>query len=157
MTEKSEEDLSLDVLGVMDLLPHRYPFLLVDRLVECNCEGQYAIGHKMVTYNEPYFPGHFPDMPVMPGVLQAEAIAQVGALFVLRAYPEVRTKAIYLMSMDNCRYRKPVMPGSVLEIKATLAHARHARLIYKFEGVCSVNGEVVSQADITAMGVHVES
>ena len=157
MTEKPEEDLTLDVLGVMDLLPHRYPFLLVDRLVECNREGQYAIGHKMVTYNEPYFQGHFPGMPVMPGVLQAEAIAQVGALFVLRAYPEVKTKAIYLMSMDNCRYRKPVTPGSVLEINVKLVQARHARLIYKFSGVCSVDGEVVSQADITAMGVASDS
>lgn len=157
MTDKPEEDLTLDVLGVMNLLPHRYPFLMVDRLVECNREGQFAIGHKMVTYNEPYFQGHFPGMPVMPGVLQAEAIAQVGALFVLRAYPEVKTRAIYLMSMDNCRYRKPVTPGSVLEINVRLVQARHKRLIYKFSGVCSVDGEVVSQADITAMGVASDS
>ena len=156
MTDKTE-DLSLDVLGIMELLPHRYPFLLVDRLIECNREEQYAIAHKMVTYNEPFFPGHFPRMPVMPGVLQAEAMAQVGALFVLRAYPEIKTKAIYLMSMDNCRYRKPVTPGSVLEIKVKLAHARHARMIYKFEGVCTVDGDVVSQAEITAMGVAADS
>ena len=137
--------------------PIAIPFCSWIGLIECNKAEQYAIAHKMVTYNEPFFPGHFPDMPVMPGVSRPEAMAQVGALFVLRAYPEIKTKVIYLMSMDNCRYRKPVTPGSVLEIKVKLAHARHARMIYKFEGVCTVNGDVVSQADITAMGVAADS
>ena len=150
-TNKSE--LALDIEGIMDLLPHRYPFLLVDRLLECNTDEKFAHAQKMVSVNEPFFQGHFPAMPVMPGVLQLEALAQVGALYILRAHPEIKTKAIYLMTMDNCRFRKPVKPGSVLDLKVGLLHARHARLIYKFRGVASVDGEVTSQADFTAMGV----
>lgn len=154
---QAASDLSLDVEGIMELLPHRYPFLLVDKIVECNIEEEFALAHKMVTVNEPFFQGHFPSMPVMPGVLQLEAMAQVGALYILRAHPEIKTKAIYLMTMDNCRFRKPVKPGSVLELKVNLLHARHARLIYKFQGVATVDGEVTSQADFTAMGVPADA
>ncbi len=147
-------DLSLDIEGILKLLPHRYPFLLVDRLTECNREQEFARAQKMVTINEPFFVGHFPAQRVMPGVLQMEALAQLGALYVLRSFPNVKTKAIYLMSMDNCRFRKPVIPGSVLELEVKMLQARHARLIFKFHGTASVNGEVVSEADFTAMGVR---
>ena len=138
----------------MDLLPHRYPFLLVDRLLECNPTEEYAIAQKMVTYNEPYFQGHFPAQRVMPGVLQMEALAQLGALYVLRSFPDIRTQAIYLMSMDDCRFRSRVVPGSVLDMRVDMLQARHARLIYKFKGVTSVNGEVAAEAVFTAMGVR---
>lgn len=152
-TENSAPDLSLDIEGILELLPHRYPFLLVDRLLECDRDGGFAVAQKMVTYNEAYFQGHFPAQRVMPGVLQMEALAQLGALYVLRAFPEVKTKAIYLMSMDNCRFRKPVVPGSVLDLRVDLIQARHKRLIYKFKSVTSVNGEIASEAEITAMGI----
>ena len=145
--------MSLDIEGILALLPHRYPFLLVDRLLECNREQEYALAQKMVTINEPYFVGHFPAQRVMPGVLQMEALAQLGALFVLRAFPNVKTKAIYLMSMDHCRFRKPVIPGSVLDLRVDMLHSRHKRLIYKFKGAASVKGEVTSEAEFTAMGV----
>jgi len=151
--ENNIDDLSLDIEGILELLPHRYPFLLVDRLVSLSREEKIAHAQKMVTVNEPYFEGHFPAQRVMPGVLQMEALAQLGALYVLRAYPEVKTKAIYLMSMDNCRFRKTVIPGSVLDLKVNMVHERKARLIFKFKGVASVNGEVCSEADFTAMGV----
>jgi len=147
------DDLSLDIEGILELLPHRYPFLLVDRLLECDRERETAVAQKMVTINEPYFVGHFPSQRVMPGVLQMEALAQLGALYVLRAFPDVKTKAIYLMSMDHCRFRKPVVPGSVLDLKVTILHSRHKRMIYKFKGAASVNGEVTSEAEFTAMGV----
>ncbi len=151
--EESATDWSLDVEGILGLLPHRYPFLLVDRLVALDREQRTAHAVKMVTVNEPYFQGHFPAQRVMPGVLQMEALAQLGALYVLRAYPEIKTKAIYLMSMDNCRFRKTVIPGSALNLEVKMVHERRARLIFKFSGVASVDGETMSQADFTAMGV----
>ncbi len=151
--EETATDLALDIEGILGLLPHRYPFLLVDRLVSLDRAQRTAHAQKMVTVNEPYFQGHFPAQRVMPGVLQMEALAQLGALYVLRAYPEVKTKAIYLMSMDNCRFRKTVVPGSVLDLKVKMVHERRARLIFKFAGVASVGGEIMSQADFTAMGV----
>ena len=154
--ENSTPDLSLDIEGIMKFLPHRYPFLLVDRLVECNREEKFARAQKMVTANESYFQGHFPAQRVMPGVLQMEALAQLGALFVLRAYPEVKTKAIYLMSMDHCRFRRQVIPGSVLDLRVDLLQARYSRLIFKFKSVTSVNGEIASEAEITAMGVRAD-
>ena len=154
--ENSAPDLSLDIEGILDLLPHRYPFLMVDRLLECNREEKFARAQKMVTINEPFFEGHFPAQRVMPGVLQMEALAQLGALYVLRAYPEVKTKAIYLMSMDNARFRKTVVPGSVLDLKVDMTQSRHERLIYKFKGVASVDGKVTSEADFTAMGVRAD-
>ena len=155
-TSKIPADLSLDIEGILQLLPHRYPFLLVDRLLECDREAQFARAQKMVTINEPYFIGHFPAQRVMPGVLQMEALAQLGALYVLRAFPDIRTKAIYLMSMDNCRFRKPVIPGSVLDLEVKMLQSRQVRLIYKFYGTASVDGEVVSEADFTAMGVRAD-
>ena len=154
--ENSAPDLSLDIEGILDLLPHRYPFLLVDRLLECDRDQGFAVAQKMVSINEPYFVGHFPAQRIMPGVLQMEALAQLGALYVLRAFPEVKIKAIYLMTMDHCRFRKPVIPGSVLNLRVDMVQSRHARLIYKFKGVASVNGEVVSEADFTAMGIHAD-
>ena len=154
--ESSAPDLSLDIEGILDLLPHRYPFLMVDRLLECDRDKGFAVAQKMVSINEPYFVGHFPAQRIMPGVLQMEALAPLGALYVLRAFPEVKIKAIYLMTMDHCRFRKPVIPGSVLNLRVDMLQARQARLIYKFKGVASVNGEVVSEADFTAMGIHAD-
>lgn len=130
----------LDVNDVQKILPHRYPFLMVDRIVDFEGENK-CTGVKNVTINEPFFQGHFPGHPVMPGVLQVEAMAQVASILLLRA-PENQGKIGYFMSADNVKWRKPVVPGDVLFIEATLLKVR--RSIGQAECRCIVNGEVVS-------------
>lgn len=133
----------LDVNDVMKLLPHRYPFLMVDRIVqvgESNCTGV-----KNVTMNEGYFQGHFPGHPVMPGVLQVEAMAQVGSILLLRT-PGNAGKIGYFMSADAIKFRKPVVPGDTLFIEVELTSKK--RSIAKARGRCIVNGEVVSEAEM---------
>jgi UDP-3-O-[3-hydroxymyristoyl] N-acetylglucosamine deacetylase/3-hydroxyacyl-[acyl-carrier-protein] dehydratase len=134
----------LDVNDVMKLLPHRYPFLMVDRIVDCTVETR-CVGTKSVTINEPYFQGHFPGHPVMPGVLQIEAMAQVGSIIILRM-PGNAGKIGYFMSADNVKWRKPVMPGDTLFIEVELVQKK--KNIVKTKGRCLVNGEVVSEADM---------
>jgi 3-hydroxyacyl-[acyl-carrier-protein] dehydratase len=111
-----------DVRQILAMLPHRYPFLLVDRILEL-VPGVRVVGQKNVTVNEPYFQGHFPGMPVMPGVLQLEAMAQVGAVM-LMTQPECRGKVPYLMSMDKVKFRRPVQPGDVLRIEVVVLRLR---------------------------------
>ncbi len=133
----------LDVNDVMKLLPHRYPFLMVDRVVSVNDE--HCTGVKSVTINEPYFQGHFPGHPVMPGVLQVEAMAQVGSILLLRT-PGNAGKIGYFMSADAIKFRKPVVPGDTLFIEVEMTSRR--RGIAKAKGRCLVNGEVVSEAEM---------
>jgi len=133
----------LDVNDVMKLLPHRYPFLMVDRIVhigEMNCTGV-----KNLTMNEQFFQGHFPGHPVMPGVLQVEAMAQVGSVLLLRQ-PGNAGKIGYFMSADSVKFRKPVVPGDTLFIEVELSSKK--RNIAKAKGRCIVNGEVVSEAEM---------
>ncbi len=134
----------LDVNDVMKILPHRYPFLLVDRIVGFEGEKQ-CTGVKNVTINEPYFEGHFPGHPVMPGVLQLEAMAQVASILLLRT-PEHQGKIGYFMSADNVKWRRPVFPGDTLLIEAELLKVK--RTIGQARGRCIVNGQVVSEADL---------
>lgn len=134
----------LDVNDVMKILPHRYPFLLVDRIVGFQGEKQ-CTGVKNVTINEPFFQGHFPGHPVMPGVLQLEAMAQVASILLLRA-PEHQGKIGYFMSADNVKWRRPVLPGDTLLIEAELLKVK--RSIGQARGRCIVNGQVVSEADL---------
>lgn len=134
----------LDVNDVMKLLPHRYPFLMVDRIVDCTVETR-CVGTKSVTINEPYFQGHFPGHPVMPGVLQIEAMAQVGSIIILRL-PGNAGKIGYFMSADNVKWRKPVVPGDTLFIEVELVQRK--KNIVKTKGRCLVNNEVVSEADM---------
>jgi UDP-3-O-[3-hydroxymyristoyl] N-acetylglucosamine deacetylase/3-hydroxyacyl-[acyl-carrier-protein] dehydratase len=135
----------LDVNEVMKILPHRYPFLMVDRIIGFEGDNK-CTGIKSVTMNEPYFPGHFPGHPVMPGVLQVEAMAQVGSVLLLRN-PENRGKIGYFMSADGVKFRKPVVPGDTLFITCELIKAR--RTLGKAACQCVVNGVVVSEGELT--------
>jgi UDP-3-O-[3-hydroxymyristoyl] N-acetylglucosamine deacetylase / 3-hydroxyacyl-[acyl-carrier-protein] dehydratase len=136
---------SLDVNQVMRILPHRYPFLMVDRILKFEGETR-ATGAKAVTINEPYFQGHFPGHPVMPGVLQIEAMAQVASILLLRK-AENAGRLGFFMSADNIKFRRPVMPGDTLIIQVELVKSRGK--IGKAVGQCTVNGEVVSQGEMT--------
>ena len=136
-----------DILGVSDImkvLPHRYPFLMVDRIVDIQGTEK-CTGVKSVTINEPYFQGHFPGHPIMPGVLQLEAMAQVGSVLLFK-YINVAGKIGYFMSADSVKFRKPVVPGDTLFIEVELLQKK--RSIVKARGRCLVNGEVVSEADM---------
>ena len=130
----------------MKHLPHRYPFLLVDRIVEM--EGDHIVGIKNVTINEPYFQGHFPGHPIMPGVLQLEAMAQVAGMLMIRRF-EKTNQIAYFMSADSVKWRKPVMPGDTLVIDINMKKFRGR--IGKAQGICKVRGEVVSEAEVTFM------
>jgi UDP-3-O-[3-hydroxymyristoyl] N-acetylglucosamine deacetylase / 3-hydroxyacyl-[acyl-carrier-protein] dehydratase len=137
-------DSVLDVNQVMKILPHRYPFLMVDRIIGFEGNSK-ATGMKCITINEPYFNGHFPDHPIMPGVLQLEAMAQVASVLMLRQ-PENIGKIGYFMSADKVKWRKPVMPGDILIIETELIKIK--RSIGQAIGRCLVNGQVVSEAEM---------
>ena len=139
-------DGAVDIDGVMALLPHRYPFLMVDRVLKI--DGNHIVAVKNVTINEPYFQGHFPGHPIMPGVLQLEAIAQVAGLVMLRR-AETAGQIAYFMAAEDVKWRKPVRPGDTLVIEVELTKSRGK--IGKAKGVCKVDGEVVSEADVTFM------
>jgi len=134
----------MNINEVMQVLPHRYPFLLVDRIVGFEGESK-CTGVKNVTINEPYFQGHFPGHPIMPGVLQLEAMAQVASILLLRA-PENQGKIGYFMSADNVKWRRPVLPGDILFIETELLKVK--RSIATAKGRCIVNGQVVSEGDL---------
>jgi UDP-3-O-[3-hydroxymyristoyl] N-acetylglucosamine deacetylase / 3-hydroxyacyl-[acyl-carrier-protein] dehydratase len=146
-TEDMVADASaLDVEQIMQLLPHRYPFVMVDRVLKI--EGNRITALKNVTINEPYFQGHFPGHPIMPGVLQLEAIAQAAGILMLKK-AELTRQIAYFMSAEDVKWRKPVRPGDGLVIEVELTKSRGK--IGKAKGVCKVNGEVVSEANVTFM------
>jgi len=140
----------LDVEGIQRLLPHRPPFLLVDRVVEYE-PGARLVAWKSVTMNEPFFTGHFPGHPVMPGVLILEALAQASALMAILDLPpeETRKKVTYLMGIDNARFRRPVVPGDRLELEVKVTKQKGA--VWKLQGVARVDGQAVAEADFLAM------
>jgi UDP-3-O-[3-hydroxymyristoyl] N-acetylglucosamine deacetylase/3-hydroxyacyl-[acyl-carrier-protein] dehydratase len=148
--ETMPQDGAMDVQALMKLLPHRYPFLMVDRIVKL--QGNHIVGVKNVTINEAYFQGHFPGHPVMPGVLQLEAIAQVAGLAMLKNAENI-SKMAYFMSAEDVKWRKPVYPGDVLMIEVELTKVRGK--IGKAKGICKVRGEVVSEAAVTFMIIEV--
>jgi UDP-3-O-[3-hydroxymyristoyl] N-acetylglucosamine deacetylase/3-hydroxyacyl-[acyl-carrier-protein] dehydratase len=137
---------AMDIEQIMKLLPHRYPFLLVDKVLRM--EGAKIVGLKNVTMNEPFFQGHFPGHPIMPGVLQLEAMAQVGGLLMMKHAEQVKQLA-YFMAAESVKWRKPVLPGDTLIIEVELVKTRGK--ICKAKGVCKVAGDVVSEAEITFM------
>ncbi len=141
----------IDIGEIMTVLPHRYPFLLVDRVLEIEKERVRAI--KNVTYNEPFFCGHFPGQPVMPGVLVVEAMAQAGGYLLFSQVEDREGKLIYFSGIDNCRFRKPVVPGDQLVFEVEVVAAR--RTFAKIHGRALVDGEVVCEADL--MSVMVEA
>jgi UDP-3-O-[3-hydroxymyristoyl] N-acetylglucosamine deacetylase/3-hydroxyacyl-[acyl-carrier-protein] dehydratase len=135
----------LDINEVMRLLPHRYPFLMVDRVIRCEGDAKIT-AVKQVSINEPYFQGHFPGYPVMPGVLQVEAMAQAASILILRQ-PDHAGKLGFFMSADNVKFRKPVLPGDTLVIHVEMTKAR--RGILRATGRCMVNDVIVSEAEVT--------
>jgi len=153
MGEANEPPLTMDIQEVMRRLPHRYPFLLVDRVLEC-VPKQSIRALKNVTFNEPCFTGHFPNRPVMPGVLMLEALAQTAGILAFvtaGVYPTEKTE-IYFVGIDKVRFRRPVVPGDQIILKATLERA--LRGIWKFSTVAEVDGvEAVSAEMMVAPGV----
>jgi 3-hydroxyacyl-[acyl-carrier-protein] dehydratase len=137
----------LDVNEIMKLLPHRYPFLLVDRIVEMEA-GKKIIGLKNVTMNEPFFPGHFPGHPVMPGVLIVEAMAQVAAILVYSSSEDNKGKITYFVGIENTKFRKPVVPGDQLRLELEVIGNR--RGIYTFSGKAFVDGKLVTESELRA-------
>lgn len=143
------EKTILEINDIMELIPHRYPFLLVDRIKDIELHES-AVGIKNVTMNEPFFVGHFPQKPVMPGVLIVEAMAQTsGALVVHSLGDEAKGKLVYFMSIDNAKFRKPVVPGDQLEIHVKKIQSR--RNVWKFECTATVDGAKAAEATIQAM------
>jgi len=136
----------IEIKEILSILPHRYPFLLIDRIVELEPNTS-AKGIKNVTINEPFFQGHFPGHPIMPGVLIIEAMAQVGGVLAFKS-ADVSNKVVYFMGIDNARFRKPVLPGDVLELQLTVTKLRGA--IWGFNGKAFVDGKLAAEADLLA-------
>lgn len=135
---------TLDNLDIRDILPHRYPFLLVDKITEL--EDDRIVGIKNVTCNEPFFQGHFPDFPVMPGVMIVEAMAQVAGILVLQGIPDRASKLVLFASIDEAKFRRPVLPGDVLRIEMTMLKKKAT--VVKAQGVATVDGAVVAEATL---------
>ena len=137
----------LNTLDIMKLLPHRYPFLLVDRITEFE-DGKRIVGVKNVTINEPFFQGHFPGHPIMPGVLILESMAQVGGIYAYLAKKVGDNQVTYFLGIDKAKFRKPVLPGDVLQLDLELLKTR--RGIYCFKGKALVDGKLVAEAELKA-------
>jgi beta-hydroxyacyl-ACP dehydratase FabZ len=141
----------LDVKEILNYIPHRYPFLLVDRIVEIHGDEK-IVGIKNVSFNENFFQGHFPNRPVMPGVLICEAMAQVGAIFAHNARGgRDDNKVFVLTGLDNVKFKRPVEPGDQLRMELTILKRRGS--FWKMQGVATVDGKLVAQAEISAMEV----
>jgi 3-hydroxyacyl-[acyl-carrier-protein] dehydratase len=148
-TPTASDTIALDVKGVMRLIPHRPPFLMIDRIEGMRTDAE-ATGVKMVSIGEPYFQGHFETDPVMPGVLIVEAMAQTAAVLVVHTLGAAfEGKLVYFMSIDDCRFRKPVVPGDELRLHVTKDRSRG--MIWKFNGVGLVGGQKVAEATFAAM------
>jgi len=148
----SESETDIDITEILRRIPHRYPFLLVDRAEDYR-PSQSIVGIKCVTVNEPFFVGHFPGYPVMPGVLIVEALAQSGAVLMSKSLDvDVRGKTIFFVSVDNCRFRNPVRPGDVLRLCVEVVRARGD--LFKFKGQAMVGDKVAAEAEFAAMVVE---
>lgn len=139
----------LDIMRIMEMIPHRYPMLMIDRVVDITL-GESAVGIKNVSVNEPFFQGHFPSRPVMPGVLIIESMAQTSAVLVVATLgKESEGKLVYFMTVDEARFRKPVMPGDQLHVHVTKQRSRGN--VWKFKGEAKVNGVLCAEAIYSAM------
>jgi 3-hydroxyacyl-[acyl-carrier-protein] dehydratase len=147
--EQSEAETAVGIERIMDMIPHRYPFLMIDKVVDM-VPNESAVGIKNVTINEPHFQGHFPQRPVMPGVLIIEAMAQTAAVLVVRSLGrDAEGKLVYFMTIDSARFRKPVMPGDTLHVH--VKRQRNRGSVWKFTGEAKVDGRLVAEAEFAAM------
>jgi 3-hydroxyacyl-[acyl-carrier-protein] dehydratase len=146
------ESTTADLARIKRMIPHRYPFLMIDKVVNIQ-KGVSAIGIKNVTNNEPFFMGHFPAEPVMPGVLIVEAMAQTAGVVVVDALGMIDQELmVYFMTIDNCRFRNKVIPGDVLELHVQVIRSRSR--VFRFGGKAKVNGKLVAEAEYSAMIVN---
>lgn len=137
-----------DINEIKQILPHRYPFLLVDKIIELEPEVR-IVGIKQVTFNEQFFQGHFPEAPVMPGVLQIEALAQVGAILALREFEDRANKIPFFTGINGARFRRPVVPGDTLTLEVTAL--RIGRKVQKMHGEAKVEGQITAEAEIMSV------
>lgn len=148
MVRIMSNEFVLDIKQIMDLLPHRYPFLLVDRVTEI-VAGESLTAYKNVTMNEPFFQGHFPGLPVMPGVLQLEALAQAGGVFVINSLNEPLDNKVFLFTgLNKVKFRRPVVPGDKLVLK--VFYEKHKMNIWRMRGIAEVDGQVTAQGEFSA-------
>lgn len=151
----SDTKKNIDIQNIMKMIPHRYPILLVDRIIDL-VKGESATGLKNVTMNEPQFMGHFPGYPVMPGVLIIEAMAQTAALVVVDFMgDDAKGKVVYFMTIDNARFRRPVTPGDTMHIHVEKTQSRGP--VWKFKGIAKVDGKVCAEATFSAMITDTEA
>jgi 3-hydroxyacyl-[acyl-carrier-protein] dehydratase len=150
MSEPENAKTTLDINEIMAILPHRYPFLLIDRVTEME-RKQRIVAIKNVTINEPHFAGHFPNYPIMPGVLMVEAIAQTGGALLLTEIPDRDEKLMVFTGIDNAKFKRPVVPGDQLRIEVTVLNWRSRAV--KMQGVITVEGKAVCEAVVTCMVV----
>ena len=146
-TAEAKDAVVLDALALQTILPHRYPFLLVDKILEIE-PGERVVGIKNVTINEPFFQGHFPGHPIMPGVLILEAMAQTGGILLLQADTDPQSKLVYFTGLDKVKFRKPVRPGDQLRFEMKMLKLR--RNICKMSGQAFVDGQLVCEAELAA-------
>jgi 3-hydroxyacyl-[acyl-carrier-protein] dehydratase len=137
-----------DSVAIQEILPHRYPFLLVDKIIELEPKIR-IVGIKQVTANEQFFQGHFPGAPVMPGVLQIEALAQVGAILALREFDDRDSKIPFFSGIESARFRKPVVPGDTLELEVIAL--RIGSKVQKMKGIARVDGQITAEAEIMSV------
>ncbi len=148
MAERQADTVTLDIHQILQILPHRYPFVMVDRVTEV-VTSKYIRGHKCVSYNEPFFPGHFPQRPIMPGVLILEAMAQLGGILAYVSEPfDPTTNLMYFLGIDNAAFRRTVVPGDRMDIYVEVVH--HRSNVWKFSGEVSVDGTLCTKAELLA-------
>jgi len=145
----------IDIKTILNILPHRYPFILVDRILELD-PGKHIVGIKNVTINEPFFPGHFPGFPIMPGVLIIEAMAQTWGICIFALHPkDAESKNLFFSGIDNARFRKPVVPGDQLRLSLDLI--KHRGILWKFRGIATVGEDLVAEAELLASVIDKDS
>ena len=146
--ERPRKDVNLDIHQILSILPHRYPLVMVDRVTEI-IAGKSIKGHKCVTFNEPWFQGHFPQRPIMPGVLIVEALAQIGGILAYASEPfDASSSLMYFLGIDKAKFRRPVTPGDRLDLDVTVAH--HRTNVWKFRGEAAVDGTLCASAELLA-------
>jgi 3-hydroxyacyl-[acyl-carrier-protein] dehydratase len=137
-----------DIAVVLEMLPHRYPFLMVDRVINI-CGDDSGVGIKNVTFNEPHFQGHFPGNPVFPGVLMIEGMAQTAGVLCIAATPSIQPKSVFFLTIDKAKFRKPVRPGDTIEYH--MQKIAHRKTMWWFRGEAKVAGQIVAEAEVGAM------